>query len=183
MKTESVYSSLHRAYLRGVRAGRAGLIENPYPMPLQRGTRSFTERMSWERGRMAGKRQANKVKTCKDIKREREQAWASLEAKYQSDIFEAREREFPIGTRVSFEHGHGIIEGVVTVHGVYDWNGDKVMVKNVKSGKEHEKGVWELTILPPESHDQRHPKWTANCAECAKRLAEQTSERLKRERV
>lgn len=106
------------------------------------------------------------MKTCKDIKREREQAWHAMEDKYHTDIFEAREREFPIGTKVSFEHGHGVIEAVVTQHGVYNFNTDKVTVKNVKSGKTHEKAVWELTALPPEPTAQ-----------------EKTHERLKRERV
>lgn len=57
----SAYSELQRAYLLGVKAGRAGLIENPYPKPLQRGTRSFTPRASWERGRLAGRKTSKRL--------------------------------------------------------------------------------------------------------------------------
>lgn len=55
LMTFTPFLGLNRAYLEGKRAAKKGLIENPYPIPDQRGTRSFNPHDSWKRGWLAGK--------------------------------------------------------------------------------------------------------------------------------
>jgi len=91
-------------------------------------------------------------KTCAEIKKEWRDALDLANEKYNADIKLAREREFPIGSQVRFQHGVKWFEATVTKHGEWDFNVDAVTVRNNKTGTEWEKKAWELRRLPDTSH-------------------------------
>lgn len=55
-------------------------------------------------------------KSCLQIWREREMMWTQVHDNYNREIQKARAREFPIGTRVQFQHGVKWLDGVVQEH-------------------------------------------------------------------
>jgi len=83
-------------------------------------------------------------KTCLQIWQEHQQAWDKLREDFRIAMIEARAREFPIGTKVTFSHGLKQIKGTVFKHPEYEWQTDKIVVKNDKSGAEWEKEVKDL---------------------------------------
>jgi hypothetical protein len=81
----------------------------------------------------------NTPKTCKQLWRDRENAWHSLWNRYHAEIGEARAREFPVGTKVKFSHGNKEVNGVVMeLSSVFP---DKIKVRNVNTGT-----VWDLEV-------------------------------------
>ena len=82
------------------------------------------------------------LKSCKEIYLARVQAWHEVYDRYNAEIKLAREREFPVGTRVKFQHGTREVQAVVTE--LCHWSEDKVKLKNVKTGTTWEKEVHHL---------------------------------------
>lgn len=83
-------------------------------------------------------------KTCREIKADWHAAMDEASAVYDAAILRARAIEFPVGTKVKFQHGMKWIRGVVHKLGEWDFNRDAAVVRNTKTGSDWEKKVWEL---------------------------------------
>jgi len=54
-------------------------------------------------------------------------------------------KEFPVGTKVKWQHGSNWLEGVVVESAPYDWSTD-LQVKNSKSGKTVKKEATDFEL-------------------------------------
>jgi len=87
------------------------------------------------------------MKTCKEIKQKRQEAFSKLCDEYDALMTEAVPREFPIGTKVKYMHGTRAIIGTVVGHGRYSFGRDEVEFKNDSSGTKWIVKAFELAVL------------------------------------
>lgn len=85
------------------------------------------------------------LKTCKEIKAEHTAAWDAVYDRYRTDMAAAKAREFPVGTRVKFQHGLNWIEAEVVE--LMLCLPDQVEVRNVKSKTKRTIETYKLEVV------------------------------------
>lgn len=84
------------------------------------------------------------------LRQKQREEWRKQTDRHMREMKRAVRKEFPLGATVSYKHGQNRIKGVVYEYPQYDWDTDKVIVLNVKSGSKKEIEAFLLDHRTPD---------------------------------
>jgi len=76
------------------------------------------------------------MKTCKEIYTEHDDEWHKMYVKYIAEMDKAKRIEFPIGTKVKWNHGLNYVHGTVIDYPKY--YEERIIVQNNKTRNKRE---------------------------------------------
>ena len=89
----------------------------------------------------------DKPTLCLQLWREHYEARRVLDSVHEIKMRAARDKEFPVGTKVKFRFGENWIEATVVKLPEFEWQYDKVVIRNDKSKKDREVEVQDLRLV------------------------------------